>query len=415
MAGRQLWFRARKGEDFFALIGSGLVKPEVGIDSVNHAGEVQTDPKTDLNKYRYSQKCTLLRPPALYATSMRSRLLMVVVTIVAANWISCARHQDGVSRISSVPVPVEMAHFEHVFVVVEENEGYEQVIGNTTDLPYLNTLAAKYGLATNYYANAHPSVNNYFYLTAGRSGTRFPWIGGSADLFSGEVAGENIASVLSANGKTWKAYAESIPRAGYLGSDQIPYVKRHNPFTYYESVRRGDVGSGQASQAANIVPFDQFAGDLQHDRLPNYAFIVPNLYDDGHSDPTTGRNAACGDHRALQNVDTWLKTNIKPLIESDGFQRGGLLAIVFDEACESGPKADWRYDPNRRDVKGGGHIPAVIISSRTPAGTTRDGLYHHESILRLSLRALGVEQFPGGAKEAPDMDGFFSVKTENPR
>src|ERR1035438_4177690 len=105
---------------------------------------------------------------------MRMRLLMVVVTIVAAGWVCCARHQDGVSRISAVPVPVEMAHFEHVFVVVEENEGYDLVIGNTTDLPYLNTLAAKYGLATNYYANTHPSLNNYFYLTAGRSGTRSP-------------------------------------------------------------------------------------------------------------------------------------------------------------------------------------------------------------------------------------------------
>ena len=103
---------------------------------------------------------------------------------------------------------------------------------------------------------------------------------------------------------------------------------------------------------------------------------------------------------------------MEPLIKSETFKRGGLLVIVFDEGCEAGPKADWRYDPNRREIKGGGHIPALIISSRTPAGTTRDGLYHHESILRLSLRALGVEQFPGSARTAPDMDGFFSAKAE---
>jgi hypothetical protein len=30
----------------------------------------------------------------------------------------------------------------------------------------------------------------------------------------------------------------------------------------------------------------------------------------------------------------------------------------------------------------------------------------------LSLRALGVEQLPGAAKSAPDMNGFFSAKTE---
>src|SRR5208282_382319 len=154
------------------------------------------------------------------------------------------------------------------------------------------------------------------------------------------------------------------------------------------------------------------AGDLQHDTLPDYSLIVPNLYNDGHNDPVTQRSAPCGDHRALQEIDAWLKTNMEPLIESKTFQRAGLLVIVFDEGCEAGPEADWTYDPNRRGARGGGHIPALIISSRTPAGTARDGLYHHESVLHLSLRALGVEHFPGRAKEAPDMDGFFSAKAE---
>ena len=77
-----------------------------------------------------------------------------------------------VSEVPAVLIPAQMVRFEHVFVVVEENQNYEEVIGNTKDLPYLNTLAAKYGVATNYYANTHPSINNYFYLTAGRSGTR---------------------------------------------------------------------------------------------------------------------------------------------------------------------------------------------------------------------------------------------------
>jgi phosphatidylinositol-3-phosphatase len=305
-----------------------------------------------------------------------------------------------------------MARFEHVFVVVEENQNYEEVIGNTKDLPYLNSLAAKCGVATNYYANTHPSLNNYFYLTAGRSGTSSPWIGDLADKFPGEVAGDNIASILTANGKTWKAYAESIPRVGYLDGDHFPYVKRHNPFAYFASVRRSGVAPGQASQAANIVPFESFAHDLQHDRLPDYSFIVPNLYNDGHHDAVTRQRASCGDHRALQAIDTWLKDNMEPLIESATFKRSGLLVIVFDEGCETGPKADSRYDPKRRDLKGGGHIPALIISSRTPAGTTADELYHHESVLRLSLRALGVEQLPALAKRAPDMSVFFSTKTE---
>jgi len=338
---------------------------------------------------------------------MRVRLL---VLLLSAGLASCNRQQPAISEIPAVPLPVEMARFEHVFVVVEENQNYDEIIGNTNDLPYLNSLAQKYGVATNYYANTHPSLNNYFYLTAGRSGTRSPWVGGMADLFPGEVAGDNITSILTANGKTWKAYAESIPRPGYIDGDHFPYVKRHNPFAYFENVRRSKAASGTASPASNIVPFESFAADLQHDTLPDYSFIAPNVYNDGHHDPVTQKGAPCGDHRALQGIDTWLKANMEPLIKSETFKRSGLLVIVFDEGCEAGPKADWRYDPNRLGIKGGGHVPALIISSRTPGGTTRDGLYHHESVLRLSLRALGVEQFPGRAKAAPDMDGFFTAK-----
>jgi phosphatidylinositol-3-phosphatase len=50
--------------------------------------------------------------------------------------------------------------FDHVFVVVEENQSYDDVVGNTADMPYLNSLIDDYGLATNYYANAHPSDNH---------------------------------------------------------------------------------------------------------------------------------------------------------------------------------------------------------------------------------------------------------------
>jgi phosphatidylinositol-3-phosphatase len=336
----------------------------------------------------------------------------MLVVLLCASWLSCARQRAAVSEVLATAAPAPMVRFEHVFVVVEENQNYDEVIGNTKDLPYLNTLATKYGVATNYYANTHPSINNYFYLTAGRSGTRSPWIGDLADKFPGEVAGDNIASILTANGKTWKAYEESLPRAGYVGGDHFPYVKRHNPFAYFKSVRRSQVAPGQASPAANIVSFENFARDLQHDSLPDYSFIVPNLYNDGHHNAVTRQRAGCGDHRALQGIDTWLKANMEPLIESATFKRGGLLVILFDEGCETGSKADSRYDPKRLDLKGGGRIPVLIVSSRTPAGTTRDELYHHESVLRLSLRALGVEQLPGAAKRAPDMNGFFSATPE---
>src|SRR5215469_9274303 len=54
----------------------------------------------------------------------------------------------------------------HVFLLVEENHAYENVIGNTA-MPYTNSLATRYALATKYYADRHNSLPNYFVLTAG--------------------------------------------------------------------------------------------------------------------------------------------------------------------------------------------------------------------------------------------------------
>ena len=64
--------------------------------------------------------------------------------------------------IESGAVPVH----GHVFIVVEENANYASVIGSAA-MPYLNGLAAQYGLATQYYANTHPSIGNYFMMTVG--------------------------------------------------------------------------------------------------------------------------------------------------------------------------------------------------------------------------------------------------------
>ena len=67
-------------------------------------------------------------------------------------------------------VPLSFAQVprvNHIFVVVEENSNYTNVIGNPA-MPYLNSLANHYSLATNYYADTHPSIGNYFMLTTGQ-------------------------------------------------------------------------------------------------------------------------------------------------------------------------------------------------------------------------------------------------------
>jgi hypothetical protein len=126
-------------------------------------------------------------------------------------------------------------HFAHVFIVLEENHSFSDVVGNTANMPYLNGLISANSLATQYYANAHPSLPNYFELTVG-AGTSIT--GTEGDSWDGVVTQDNAVRALIAAGKTWKAYAEALPSAGYLGGDTGAYVRRHVPVVYFSDVQQ---------------------------------------------------------------------------------------------------------------------------------------------------------------------------------
>src|SRR5207248_4073719 len=209
----------------------------------------------------------------------------------------------------------------HVFLVMEENHSYSSVIGNSS-MPYFNGLAQQYGLATQYYANTHPSIGNYFMLTTGQIIT-------NDDSYSGTVSADNLVRKLIAAGKTWKSYAESLPSVGYLGSSS-PYAKRHNPFAYLADV------VNSSTEKLNLVPFTQLKTDIANGQLPDLSYIVPNMNNDAHSG-------------TLGTADAWLKNNIPSVLSSIAFQQDGLLIILFDESVDSDTS------------HGGGHIAMLMI------------------------------------------------------
>lgn len=263
---------------------------------------------------------------------------------------------------SPAPIPSGgFPQFGHVVLIVEENSSYSQVIGNPA-MPYLNSLATQHGLATQYYANTHPSIGNYFMLTTGQLVT-------NNDALTGTVNVDNIVRELLAAGKTWKSYAESR-------GDPALYVQRHDPLSYFTDV------VNSPTQMQNLVSFSQFSVDLSNGSLPNFSFVVPNLLDDAHNGP-------------LSQADAWLKTNISPLISNATFQNDGLLIITFDESAGTDT------------AHGGGHVATVIISPKSKPGFQSMTLYQHQSTLRLILQGLGVPTLPGASSSAPQMGEFF--------
>ena len=276
------------------------------------------------------------------------------------------------------PRPPNLPVVAHVFVLVEENHSYTDVIGNPA-MPYTNSLAQKYSLATQYYANAHPSLPNYFMLTTGKLVT-------NTDDFTGIVTSDTVANAVTSAGKTWKIYADALPNVGYLGPTVGTYDKSHNPFAYFSEVLN------DASQAANIVPSTQLATDIQNNRLPNYAMIVPDLVDDAHDCPNQA--SQCTDAQKLAQADSWLQTNIAPLIGSSAFG-DGVLIYTWDESEISDSS------------NGGGHVATILIGSKVRQGYQATTLYQHPSTLRIAMELLGISDLPGGASSAPDMAEFF--------
>jgi phosphatidylinositol-3-phosphatase len=113
---------------------------------------------------------------------------------------------------------------------------------------------------------------------------------------------------------------------------------------------------------------------------------------DGHDCPAG--LTFCTDAQILTNTDSWLKTNIDPLIKSPNFGNS-LLVLTWDESLDT----DF--------TNGGGHVATVLVGPHVKSGFRSLTLYQHQSLLRLVLDALKISDLPGAAAGASPMGEFF--------
>ena len=277
------------------------------------------------------------------------------------------------SNASSASIP----QVRHVVILVLENANYSDVVGSV-NAPYINGLIAQGGLATNYFANHHPSLPNYFVMTTGMS----PTVTDSASV----LLGDNVVHELQAAAKSWKVYVENLPKTGYVGPTVFPYLRPTNAFSYFSDLQP------PSALAANVVDITQLTADLNSNTLPAYSFVIPNAFDNGHSCPEGEQT--CAESVLVSDADTWLSHNLPTLLNNSEFQQSGLLLLTTDESRDD-------------NTHGGGHIMTALLGTGVKAGYKGDGMYDHRSLLSLSLTALGVTAIPNGAGEANQMNEFF--------
>ncbi|MBO0731950.1 MAG: hypothetical protein J2P57_22010, partial [Acidimicrobiaceae bacterium] len=138
--------------------------------------------------------------------------------------------------------------YRHVIWIFMENHSYGTVIGARA-APYINSLAATCGLATNYHNVTHPSLPNYIAATSGLN---------LADLqpFTPDCSPTGSCSTTAksifAQGESWKSYEESMP-SNCARSDAGNYAVRHNPPRYYTTL---------SGCSTFDVPYTQLGEDL---------------------------------------------------------------------------------------------------------------------------------------------------------
>ena len=267
---------------------------------------------------------------------------------------------------TSIPSPTlpavaagKIPDFDHIVLIVLENQNYDAVIGNP-QMPKLNDLAKKYVLLSSYYAVRHPSLPNYIALMSGDTQNI------TSDCKDCFVNQKNLADLIEASGRTWKAYQEDMPSTCFIGDSKL-YAQKHDPLIYFDSVRLDKTRCDRS-----IVPLTQLDSDLAAKQLPDFAFIAPNLCNSGHD---------CGQDTA----DTWVNDMVTKLQASPAFSGNTLIIVVYDEAekkntgscCGMGNKA-------------GGQVAAVLISPQARPGFTDDTQYSHYSLLKTILTAWGL-------------------------
>ena len=259
--------------------------------------------------------------------------------------------------------PSNVPNWSHVYVIVLENHEYSQIVGSSS-APYINSLIARYGLATSYYAANHPSEPNYVAMTSG--GTQ-----GVTDDGTYNLGANNIYKTVEASGRTWHEWEQGWPGNCYAGGSASSvvdgpgkagaYARKHNPAIIYTSV------SGNATECSHISNLASF-----NPGVANFNFITPNLINDMHDG-------------SIADGDNFVKAFLPSILNSSSFANS-VVFLTFDEGSTN--------------TNGGGHVVTIPITSGMTPGYRDAATYNHYSMLRTIEDAWGLPHLGATASAA---------------
>jgi hypothetical protein len=290
---------------------------------------------------------------------MKRLAAALVACVLVAGAIAFWYFRSSRTRLTAIPGPVEGPVLRAVgklpktpravIVIVEENKGFDEVIGDE-HAPYINALATEGALFTQSYAVAHPSQPNYFALFAGAINSN----GDNCPAAGIPPNAPNLGAEVVAAHRAFRAYSEDLPFPGYTGCASGEYAQKHAPWTHFSNI------PPQASQP--------FSALRSFDTLPDVGFIIPNQLDNMHS-------------ASVERGDTWLRQHAAPLV-AWAKRHDALVILTWDESNNAL----------------GNHIPTIFVGPMVKPGQYDERITQYD-VLR-TIEDLFALPHTGHAAEA---------------
>ncbi len=355
------------------------------------------------------------------------------------------------TAVAHSPASGANAAVKRIFVIMLENHSRSTVIGDP-NARFITSLAESYGQATNYYGVTHPSQPNYVAAITGQLDiTRMN------DNAANHYGWENLVDQLESHGRSWAAYMDSLPYAGYTGAiypdaAALPpkgaalYTNKHDPFVLMDDIR------SDPARLAKIKPYTDLAADLDGSHAPDFVWISPNQCNDMHGGvyasvaghPETpcpyGSTVDDANDAALKaKADAFVHSAVDTIRGSKAWTGNSVIFILTDESdfdgsatgtdlwadvrgcCDSpgygialGLPNDYVLTDNGSHPWsgpfGGGLIPAIVVA-RNGAGAIKDATpYNHYSLLRTieEVWGLGYLGYAGDGANVTSMTPLLS-------
>jgi phosphatidylinositol-3-phosphatase len=244
-------------------------------------------------------------------------------------------------------------------VVIEENRGFAQIMGNQGIRSYIHALAIRGVLFTQSYGVTHPSQPNYLALFSGTTH------GVTNNACPNSFDTDNLATRLLDSGLSFASFAESLPDVGNVNCSSGAYQRKHNPVSNWQ---------GSRLAAGLNKRFADFPQDFS--QLPTVSFVIPDQNNDMHDG-------------SFEAADDWLKTRIARYVDW-AMENNSLLILTWDE------------DNYQAD----NHIVTIMVGPMVKDGGKSTQRINHYSILRTLLDFYDLPAL-GESKDAQAVTGIW--------